>query len=34
LKRAQEFDIAKILPMYENYYQKVIQKIEAKMAKA
>jgi N-acetyl-alpha-D-glucosaminyl L-malate synthase BshA len=30
LKRAQEFDIAKILPMYENYYAKVIQKIESK----
>jgi N-acetyl-alpha-D-glucosaminyl L-malate synthase BshA len=30
LKRAQEFDIAKILPMYENHYVNVIQKIEKK----
>jgi N-acetyl-alpha-D-glucosaminyl L-malate synthase BshA len=36
LKRAQEFDIAKILPMYENHYVNVIQKIESKagLAKA
>jgi N-acetyl-alpha-D-glucosaminyl L-malate synthase BshA len=36
LKRAQEFDIAKILPMYEDHYVRVIQKIESKagLAKA
>jgi len=26
LKRAQEFDITRILPLYENYYQKVMEK--------
>ncbi len=26
LKRAQEFDISKILPLYENYYLKVLEK--------
>jgi L-malate glycosyltransferase len=26
LKRAQEFDIAKILPLYENYYVKILEK--------
>ncbi len=25
LKRAQEFDISNILPLYENYYRKVIE---------
>lgn len=36
LKRAQEFDIEKILPMYESHYVNVIQKIESKagLAKA
>jgi len=31
LKRAQEFDIAKILPMYENHYDSVIQKTEKRV---
>ncbi len=30
LKRAQEFDISKILPVYENYYQKILIKSAAK----
>jgi N-acetyl-alpha-D-glucosaminyl L-malate synthase BshA len=36
LRRAQEFDIAKILPMYEDHYVRVIQKIESRagLAKA
>jgi N-acetyl-alpha-D-glucosaminyl L-malate synthase BshA len=29
LKRAQEFDISKILPLYEQYYQKVMDKASA-----
>ena len=29
LKRAQEFDIDKILPMYESYYKKVIDSVNA-----
>ncbi|WP_079687037.1 N-acetyl-alpha-D-glucosaminyl L-malate synthase BshA [Ohtaekwangia koreensis] len=32
LKRAQEFDITKILPLYENYYQKILVKSAAKTA--
>jgi N-acetyl-alpha-D-glucosaminyl L-malate synthase BshA len=31
LKRAQEFDIAKILPMYESHYVNVIQKTEKRV---
>jgi N-acetyl-alpha-D-glucosaminyl L-malate synthase BshA len=31
LKRAQEFDIEKILPMYENHYVNVIQKTEKRV---
>jgi L-malate glycosyltransferase len=30
LKRAQEFDITKILPLYENYYHKILQKAASK----
>ncbi len=30
LKRAQEFDIAKIRPMYEKVYQRVLEKIQSK----
>ncbi|MFZ6009001.1 MAG: N-acetyl-alpha-D-glucosaminyl L-malate synthase BshA [Bacteroidota bacterium] len=30
LKRAKEFDISQILPLYESYYQQVIEKIAAK----
>ena len=30
LKRAQEFDIERILPMYEAYYQKVIESTKIK----
>ncbi len=30
LKRAQEFDIAKIRPMYEKVYQRVLEKIQVK----
>jgi glycosyltransferase involved in cell wall biosynthesis len=26
LKRAKEFDISNILPLYENYYQKILEK--------
>jgi L-malate glycosyltransferase len=29
LKRAKEFDISKILPLYESYYQQVIDKVTA-----
>jgi len=32
LKRAQDFDITKILPLYENYYQKILVKSAAKTA--
>jgi N-acetyl-alpha-D-glucosaminyl L-malate synthase BshA len=31
LKRAQEFDITRTLPLYENYYQKVMEKASAKV---
>jgi N-acetyl-alpha-D-glucosaminyl L-malate synthase BshA len=31
LKRAQEFDISRILPLYENYYLKVLEKAAAKV---
>jgi N-acetyl-alpha-D-glucosaminyl L-malate synthase BshA len=34
LKRAQEFDIAKILPMYEDHYVNVIEKIKSKASLA
>ena len=30
LKRAREFDLSQILPLYENYYQKVMEKSRAK----
>jgi N-acetyl-alpha-D-glucosaminyl L-malate synthase BshA len=30
LKRAQEFDISKILPLYENHYQKILEKTASK----
>jgi N-acetyl-alpha-D-glucosaminyl L-malate synthase BshA len=30
LKRAKEFDISKILPLYENYYQKILVKAASK----
>lgn len=30
LKRAQEFDITKILPLYENYYEKILEKASIK----
>lgn len=30
LKRAQEFDITKILPLYENYYEKILEKASKK----
>jgi N-acetyl-alpha-D-glucosaminyl L-malate synthase BshA len=30
LKRAQEFDIANILPLYENYYQQILEKASVK----
>ncbi|MBT1709882.1 N-acetyl-alpha-D-glucosaminyl L-malate synthase BshA [Fulvivirgaceae bacterium PWU5] len=30
LKRAQEFDITRILPLYENYYQRILEKTAAK----
>lgn len=33
LKRAQEFDISKILPLYESYYQAIIEKVARKTAK-
>lgn len=32
LQRAKEFDITRILPLYENYYQQVLQKVTAKTA--
>ncbi len=32
LKRAKEFDISKILPLYENYYRKVIEKSAEKIS--
>jgi L-malate glycosyltransferase len=32
LKRAQEFDISRILPIYESYYQQVMDKVSAKSA--
>jgi L-malate glycosyltransferase len=32
LKRAKEFDITKILPLYENYYEKVLEKAAVKSA--
>jgi len=31
LKRAQEFDITRILPLYENYYQKVMEKTTSRV---
>jgi N-acetyl-alpha-D-glucosaminyl L-malate synthase BshA len=31
LKRAQEFDISRILPLYENYYVKVLEKAAVKV---
>ena len=31
LKRAQEFDITHILPLYENYYQKVMEKATSRV---
>ncbi len=30
LKRAQEFDITNILPLYENYYRQILEKTSAK----
>ena len=30
LKRAKEFDISKILPLYENYYHKILEKAASK----
>ena len=30
LKRAQEFDISRILPLYESYYSKILEKTTAK----
>lgn len=30
LRRAQEFDITRILPLYENYYQRILEKTAAK----
>jgi hypothetical protein len=30
LQRAQEFDISRILPLYEAYYQKIMEKASAK----
>jgi L-malate glycosyltransferase len=32
LKRAQEFDISRILPLYEAYYQKIIEKASANVS--
>jgi N-acetyl-alpha-D-glucosaminyl L-malate synthase BshA len=32
LKRAQEFDISRILPLYEAYYQKVMERASAKVS--
>ena len=31
LKRAKEFDITNILPLYENYYQKIMEKTAEKI---
>jgi N-acetyl-alpha-D-glucosaminyl L-malate synthase BshA len=31
LKRAQEFDISRVLPLYENYYNQVIEKAKKEM---
>jgi glycosyltransferase involved in cell wall biosynthesis len=31
LKRAKEFDISNILPIYENYYLKILEKAAAKL---
>ena len=31
LKRAKEFDISNILPLYEGYYQKILEKTAARM---
>jgi len=31
LKRAQEFDISRVLPQYENYYQQVLEKTKEKV---
>jgi N-acetyl-alpha-D-glucosaminyl L-malate synthase BshA len=33
LKRAKEFDISRILPLYESYYQQVMDKITSRTAK-
>jgi len=30
LKRATEFDINNILPLYENYYQRILEKAHSK----
>jgi hypothetical protein len=30
LKRAKEFDISRILPLYESYYQQVMEKTAAR----
>jgi glycosyltransferase involved in cell wall biosynthesis len=30
LNRAKEFDISKILPLYENYYHKILEKTASK----
>jgi hypothetical protein len=32
LARAKEFDISRILPLYEAYYQKVMEKASAKVS--
>jgi hypothetical protein len=32
LKRAKEFDISRILPLYEAYYQKVMEKASSKVS--
>lgn len=32
LKRAQEFDISRILPLYEAYYQRIMEKASAKVS--
>ncbi len=32
LARAKEFDISRILPLYENYYKKIIESVEVKQA--
>lgn len=33
LKRAQEFDISRVLPQYENYYTQVLEKAKEKLSK-